>query len=353
MMPTKIQWATDTINPIVGCSHAGSPACDHCYAEGMARRLATMPQTAERYAGVTDEHGHWTGITRFVESELEKPLKWKAPRRIFVGSMTDLFHESVPFEWIDWVFGMMACCPQHTFMVLTKRPARKLQYMTQDGVGRVGYVEGRAKRIMRERGTPIPVGKALRWPLPNVWLGVTAEDQQRADERIPILLQIPAAVRFVSIEPLLGPVNLYKYYAPCRYCEAEKPMMEMCVASDCPQAFNEHNASIDWVIVGGESSHNARPLHPSWARSLRDQCQAAGVPYFFKQWGSWYPFYDRDVDDPDWQNIPKESNTICRMNAAGGQGFHGDRVVYFRKSDKHAAGRLLDGREWSEVPHGL
>jgi len=193
-----------------------------------------------------------------------------------------------------------------------------------------------------------------KWPLSNVWLGVTAENQEQADKRIPILLQTPAAVRYVSVEPMLGPVDLDSYYQQwqCPECGTWESDDRYCTTCSIDRwDFGElDKTGIDWIVCGGESGPGARPCHPDWARSLRDQCQAAGVPFFFKQWGQWYPFYDRDIDDPDWRNVPEEEVGICRLNLAGGHGFHGDRVVYFKRVGKKKAGRLLDGRTWDEMP---
>jgi protein gp37 len=218
--------------------------------------------------------------------------------------MGDLFHPDVPHSFIQKVLYTIRLAKQHTFMVLTKRPERMITFFQQY------YPEG---------------------PIQNLWLGVTAENQEQADKRIPVLLQIPAAIHWVSCEPLLGPINLEWYL---RDSGLKAPHW------------------LDWCVAGGESGPGARPLHPDWARSLRDQCEAAEVPFFFKQWGEWYPFYDRDKDDPDWQHVPEENavSGIRRLNLAGGSGFHGDRVVYLHRAGKKNAGRLLDGREWDEYP---
>ncbi|WP_374309460.1 DUF5131 family protein [Methylocella sp.] len=184
---------------------------------------------------------------------------------------------------------------------------------------------------MRGAGWPDAILRPT-FPLPNVWLGVSAEDQRRADERVPDLLATPAAVRFMSAEPLLGGINFHDWFI---------------------RAVNGFSPAIDWIIVGGESGPRARPMHPDWARSIRDQCAAAGVPLFFKQWGEWGPIYDRDHDDPDWRRCDVIANKTPRgqwLNLAGGQGFHGERVIRVDRIGKRRAGRLLDGREYSEFP---
>jgi protein gp37 len=278
-MPTKIEWTDETWNPIIGCSKI-SEGCQNCYAEKMAHRLAYMGQ--EGYAIVTHKQGGWNGRTyqMFYKNILEKPLHWKKPRKIFVCSMGDLFHKSVPFEWVDKVMAVIALCPQHTFQVLTKRADRMKEYFRQINVGSnvIGdawNILGYNKKYKHEDVLNRP------WPLPNLWLGVTAENQQRADERIPLLLQTPAAKRFVSCEPMLGEIKLYPDYLPIYQhigapCGIEKPDYHR----------TNHKCELDWVIVGGETGHNARMMQPIWVRTIRDQCKAAGVPFFFKKWGT-------------------------------------------------------------------
>jgi protein gp37 len=263
MADTNIEWADKTWNPIIGCTKV-SAGCDHCYAERMACRLALNPQTPQYQNVVSLDGRAWNGKTALVESALMQPLKWKKPSRIFVGSMTDLFHRETPDEWLDRIFAVMALCPQHTFMVLTKRPEGMREYLG---------AECREKRIwdayweVLSRG----IGPGFAWPLPNVWLGVTAENQAMADYRIMPLLGIQSAVHFVSIEPMLGPIKLDK----CWVCKG--PDEEGCW---CEQ---DTQASLRWVICGCESGPGARLMDIAWARSLKDQCVEAGVPFFYKQ----------------------------------------------------------------------
>jgi len=302
---SKIEWTDATWNPITGCAPV-SEGCANCYAkrnaEGRLRGKYGYPQ---------DEPFRVT----FHEDKLEQPLKWRRPRKIFVCSMGDLFHEDVPVEWTNCVFRAIQKAPHHRFMVLTKRPERMHDYL-RNALG------------VRE------------WPrndilFPNLWLGVTAENQQRADERIPVLLDTPAAKCFVSVEPMLGPVDLSEYLPGERWHASECPML----------------SPLDWVICGGETGANARPMHPDWVRSLRDQCKEAQVPFFFKSWGEWAEVYDRDRDDPDWRRCHARSGPSERyLNIKGGQGFHGERVVFMRRIGKRNAGRLLDGRTWDEEP---
>jgi len=329
MANTKIEWADAVWNPVTGCTKI-SPGCQNCYAERMAQRLRGR-------CGYPKEKPFQ--VTLHPE-RLNEPLKWKKPRRVFVCSMGDLFHQDVDPYDIMQIFNVMAKAKHHTFMVLTKRPERMLEVY---------------KRL--RSGTTIPgpyfsiTGKGEGWAgsppsLPdNIWLGVTAENQEQADMRISILLQIPAAVRFVSCEPLLGPINLMEVI--------DENGDSLDVLNGWGRAVGGYDGpitTINWVVIGGETGPNARPMHPDWVRSLSYQCQAAGVPFFFKQWGEWQSFYDRDKDDPDWRNIPREKPGICRLNLAGGCGFHGERVMYFRRVGKKTAGRLLDGSEWSEFP---
>ncbi len=267
---SSIEWTDATWNPITGCSVV-SPGCTSCYAMKLAgTRLKHIPSRA----GLTTDSKAgpvWNGEVRLNSEWLAQPLRWKRPRRIFVCAHGDLFHKSVPDEWIDRVFAVMALAPQHTFQVLTKRAARMRAYCSDPQ--RRNTIELAAEALQPSVCKPWSPKHCFRWPLPNTWLGVSAEDQQRAEERIPELLAIPAAVRFVSAEPLLGPIDFYKASAVMpveRHPWRNGPILQ----------------GIDWVIVGGESGRGARPMRPEWAESLRDQCAAAGVAFFFKQWGS-------------------------------------------------------------------
>ena len=271
---TKIEWTEATWNPITGCS-VTSPGCTNCYAMKLA---GTRLRNHASRAGLTIDTKAgpvWTGEVRFNEQWLDQPLRWKRPRMIFVCAHGDLFHESVPDEWIDRVFAVMARCPQHTFQVLTKRSARMLKYLS----------DPTAREAIDTR-----TDYSTAWPLPNVWLGVSVEDQSRADERIPDLLATPAAVRWLSCEPLLGPVDLSDWMI----CPNARDGLSMDPSTGeyecCTQCdFTGIGLCPDWVVAGGESGPGARPMHPDWARSLRDQCEAASVPFFFKQWGDHLP----------------------------------------------------------------
>ncbi len=309
---SEIAWTDATWNPLVGCSRV-SEGCRHCYAERMAHRLAAMGNKhyeAVTRAVLTLSGKAWNGKVVLVESALDLPLHWKKSRRIFVNSMSDLFHEKVPDEWLYQIFAVMALCPQHTFQILTKRPERMASFF-KEGWDAVfyGYEDTPIYRRVESRGNSgnkewyqedadrvSAAREAIDGrPLPNVWLGVSVEDQATADARIPLLLQTPAAVRWVSYEPALGPVDFDgdPYSGPgwlrgwhtepehWRGCDGS------CSAGRCPepvQVENEHR--LDWLVVGGESGPGARPFDLAWARSVIAQGQAAGVPVFMKQVGA-------------------------------------------------------------------
>ncbi len=256
MSKTNIEWCDAVWNPVRGCSRV-SPGCVNCYAERQALRFSRDPVDAfYGFVKISNGHPQWTGRIELVESKLTEPLRWKQPKRIFVNSMSDLFHEALPDSDIFKVFVVMGASQRHTFQILTKRPRRMLELISE------GKCEG------------FP-----GWPLPNVWLGVSVENQATADERIPLLLQTPAAVRFVSYEPALGPVDFSEYLNVDR----------------CPGC-----RGIDWIIVGGESGPGARPFDIAWARNTVAQCKAAGVACFVKQLGA-LPvdsFYSEDAPAP-------------------------------------------------------
>jgi protein gp37 len=242
---TSIEWTDATWNPVTGCTKV-SAGCKNCYAETIANRR--LP-----HGGFTDRE--FTEV-RCHPERLAIPLHWRKPRRVFVNSMSDLFHETVSDEFIDQVFAVMALCPQHTFQVLTKRPERMLAYCNTANISVFGAL---GQAITERASTLRQEFRAYSWPLPNVWLGVSVEDQATADERIPLLLETTAAVRFVSAEPLLGPIDLSAYM--------RTPL-------------------ISWAICGGESGHGARPCNVAWIRSIVEQCKAAEVAVFVKQIGA-------------------------------------------------------------------
>ena len=294
----------------------------------------------------------------------------RKPQRVGVQFMGDLFHSDVQECFIDRVFAVMALCPQHTFLVLTKRPERMRQYLSDSAyrAERVGidaeHLSGTDRHINDERA---------RWPfpLPNVWMGTSVENQDVADKRIPHLLQTNAAKRWVSVEPMLGPVDLTsvrwskiavnpedfrRVGAPVPY---QAWSLNNVLKSRPANDLNQAKRGLNWIICGGEAGHGARPMHPDWVRSLRDQCQAAGVPFYFKQWGENIPF--------DNVTNNKQRDAFSKASMAGRQSYFGYCVVHgsqglmtgttpgvkpisFAPIGKHLSGFLLDGREWRELP---
>jgi protein gp37 len=363
---TPIEWTDATWNPVTGCAVV-SPGCTNCYAMRLAgTRMKHHPSRA----GLTRDSKAgpvWTGAIRFNEGWLDQPLRWTAPRMIFVCAHGDLFAEGVTDDMLDQVFAVMALAPQHVFQVLTKRPERMREYLRKV----------QANPLRQTRLADLAVLRAQKnvsfsLPLPNVWLGVSVEDQRRADERIPVLLDTPAAVRWISAEPLLGPVDFGPWIPTCYECGAScglrlagMPKVERCTecgeecgpdtepvfSEGCPKCSGElepvcpdcghymvyqhpDTPNLDWIVAGGESGPGARPMHPDWARSIRDQCAAAGVPFLFKQWGNWAALR---ADDGSW---PANAETMCRLLPDGTRHYDGWPM---QRVGKKTAGRILDG----------
>lgn len=274
---TGIEWTEATWNPIRGCSIV-SEGCRNCYAMRQAHRMNHHRGAYEGLTKMTPTGPKWTGKVRTVPELLDLPLRWRKPRRVFVNSMSDLFHEDVPDEFIEQVFVVMARASHHTFQVLTKRPQGMLSLLSDSGTRNVIVNRATAHNV-EDFGVGAP-NPQPNWPLPNVWLGVSVENQETADERIPALLATPAAVRWLSCEPLLGPLDL------------TDPLSDGIPTSEQMQGpsslyFIRHGAPrIDWIVVGGESGPGARPFDLSWARDIVGQCQRASVPVFVKQMGS-------------------------------------------------------------------
>lgn len=380
------------------CVHV-SPGCKHCYAESWNKPRGT---------GLPFKPGHAADVEIILDERmLLQPLRWRAPRKIFVCSMTDLFADFVPDEMIDRVFAVMALAPQHTFQVLTKRAARMRDYLTDSDLsnrisaalgcmldGDWVWTEGKRFRQAIERLIDVFAGMSTDddgnivyhddpWPLPNVWLGVSAEDQRRADERVPDLLATPAAIRFVSAEPLLGPIDFTRLG---NLSTIEKAFPEIVLREkrthprsgdgsvsgfqleavggaassieffQTPDHMGGFSAAsprrfprLDWIIVGGESGKGARPMHPGWARAIRDQCAAAGTAFFFKQWGEYGPC---ETHPP--------GTAVCSVIASSGRHLQGPEAVWGEPGDGRAeiiarfgkarAGRLLDGVEHNAMP---
>lgn len=304
MKTHKIQWLNlpgykgETWNPIIGCSHV-SEGCHNCYAEKMAARVyhCTLknPTVAHlSYCEVLNDDLRWNGDTVLIKERLTEPATWKQPRVVFVCSMGDLFHETVSFYTIDKVMEQMMLHPRHIYILLTKRAGRMAEYFNGGGFMSCVPAEKRA----------------------HIFLGVTAENQEQAMIRIPYLISIPAAVKFLSVEPMLSKVDL----------------------DETLQYTLKHHAGglkncLSWVICGGESGHNARPLHPDWVRSLRDQCQSAQVPFFFKQWGEWKPF-----------------STVDGRQVLPFGKYETETKFGFSKVGKHKSGNLLDGVKHQQYP---
>ena len=346
-MPTKIEWTDEPWNPVTGCSVL-SPGCTNCYAMRLAGgRLQHHPSRI----GLTDTSAAgpvWNGRVRFNKDWLDKPLRWRRPRLIFVCPHGDLFHERVPDAWLDRVFAVFRVAAArnlgHRFQVLTKRPARMRKYIEAAYSTRREQVEQAARDLGFAEST-----QHLPCPLPNLWIGVSVEDQQRADERIPELLRTKAAIYFVSAEPLLGPLDLTDYM--CRphsgygSTHIDADGVERCDLS------SDRIVALDWCIVGGESGPRARPMHPEWATSLCRQCAATRTAFFFKQWGAWKPYSSSEWAglraDPERKHVAwdREGN-LCRYPEGREEAF----AVYAERVDKKQAGRMLEGRRWDEMP---
>lgn len=318
---SKIEWTDHTFNPWEGCQKV-APECDHCYAESRDQRFT---------GGI-----HWGAKAprrRTSAQNWNKPRRWNARaeafyaahgrrQRVFCASLADVFDNAVDTSWREDLWALIRECDQLDWLLLTKRPQNIAKMLPPD------WGDG--------------------WT--HVWLGTSAGTQKTANQNIPHLLKTPAAVRFVSAEPLLGSID----FAAIPKGEISKNITICFGALTGVDGLGHSGPRIDWVICGGESGPNARPMHPDWARDLRDQCMAAGVAFFFKQWGNWTAKIDRDKDDPDWRANYSKANRDgwAILNAEGGTGFHGDRVHLMKRVTKEAAGRSLDGRQWNEVPRG-
>ncbi len=367
---SAIEWTDVTWNPVTGCDRV-SPGCAHCYALTLAARLKGMGQPRYQRDGDPRTSGPGFGVTLHPD-KLDEPLRWRRPRMVFVNSMSDLFHDHVPFVFIAQVFATMAAAPQHTFQVLTKRPERARAVLTSPAFQA-------AELVLSQRP----------WPLPNVWLGVSVENS-RYTYRADVLRETPAAVRFISAEPLLGSLFQETPHrgAMRRDGDAEprdahrgsreeahasrgvRGEAEVATAEDAsPTRQPVDLTGIDWVIVGGESGPGARPMHPDWARELRDACMdergwaftlgygdargpLPGEPaFFFKQHGEWAPsaqmpgVYPGDICwslGPTGTLYTVDQHYVCAPNESDGE--------WLRRVGKKRAGRLLDGREWNEMP---
>lgn len=332
---TEISWADHTFNPWTGCTKV-SPACDHCYAEGWAKR-----------SGLVEWGNH--PRRRTSEANWRQPLKWNreaaatgSRKRVFCASLADVFDNQVPEEWRADLWRLIDETPDLDWLILTKRPQNAAK-----------MVEAARRAVL---GSPDIDARHVTWPWPNVWLGTTVENQEEADRRIPHLLSIPAAKHFLSCEPLLETLRVDyidrerrgRLY-PLRGEEAMRIQYPDGGTGDftLPTRISE---KIDWVIVGGESGPGARPMHPEWARSLRDQCVAAGVPFHFKQWGDWLPGENYGSPLAKWQDGNEGLHPSPDHIEWRHFGTPGEYGAFAIRVGKKAAGRLLDGRLWEEMP---
>lgn len=376
-MSTTIEWTQrpgtkgETWNPTTGCNKV-SQGCKNCYAEVMHKRLRAMHQPKYQR--------HFSdGVVTHADT-LTIPLGWKKPRTVFVNSMSDLFHADVPFAFIDQVFAIMALTPQHTYQILTKRPERMAEYLNTRDTDVYFHTflpkEYLLARVGEDWETFIYEANYKHGNLPNVWVGTSVENQATANERIPHLLRTPAAVRFLSCEPLLGPVNLGQWLQRCPYTKhvdgrshglkwmGDDPYTECVWCGEVRSApsgmvvgTKRTINDIHWVITGGESGPKARPVHPDWARTLRDQCQAAGVPFFFKQWGEWaagtsYTMLDAGHEGELRRFYHYDRNTEITTYHAYPAAYPSGpaQVEVMSKVGKHASGNVLDGRTHQEYP---
>lgn len=337
MAETSIEWTDYTFNPWIGCQKVG-PGCDNCYAESWDARWS---------GGEATRWGPGAPRTRTSDAKWKEPLKWarKAAAfvaehgrrpRVFCASLADVFDNAVDPQWRAGLFDLIRATPELDWQILTKRVGNVADMLPED------WGDG--------------------WS--HVWLGATVVNQDEADRDIPKLLSTPAAVRFLSVEPMLGAIDLrgvdllptlnrgrpaHEYDPEITFdaLTGQSNVNPVCGLED------PYPDGVDWVICGGESGKGARPMHPDWARSLRDQCAAAGVPFFFKQWGHFQVPYDRGVDDPDWRECDRIADLTPNgkwLNLEGGHGFHGERVVRIDPVGKAAAGRTLDGATHDAFP---
>ena len=319
---STIEWTDATWNPVTGCTKV-SQGCKNCYAETWAnRKMGEFSKDKNR--GFKDIVLH--------EDKLEIPLRWRKPRKIFVNSMSDLFHKDIPEHFIDKVFAIMILSPRHTFQILTKRPERMKEYFDK---GRerlvVDWINASYEMGLADKNDDPDIAACQifnsvkrKYPFQNIWLGVSVEDQKTADERIPILLQVPAAVSWISAEPLLGEINLKKKW--------------MQIMSE-GQFLNDVECGIkpeilDWVVVGGESGHKARLMHPDWVRRIKADCDSAKVPFFFKQWGEWVD--PTQIPDYDYHIKYAEKIEINNRN--------------YYKLGKSVSKNFIDGKQYLEMP---
>lgn len=400
MANTKIEWCDATLNVFRGCLKV-SEGCKNCYAITTAHQLNTRfknagneaaRKVAAKYEGLTKVLGNgeknWTGEVQVDYDTMMQPFKWKKGKRIFVNSMSDVFYEKISVADIAILFAVMFLTPQHTYMILTKRPERMNEVLnSSEFVAKVCVAVDliRTYRSIAD-GNPLTsaefeavkitlndytTGNSLRidkapietFPFPNIWLGVSVENQATADERIPLLLSTPAHIRFLSMEPLLGEVDLMQIPVGNYFLNTVKgTIYSAAKLSDIREPYESYyQDKIDWVIVGGESGSKARPMNPLWVQKIQEECEKASVPFFFKQWGEWSPnlLADNMKKLVDWPELAKRPNTQLRNCFLGSSNkivvpdvkVHFNELLYrMYKIGKHKAGRLLNGKEYNEFP---
>lgn len=308
---TKIEWADATVNFWAGCTKV-SPACDNCYAEKMASRLWGLKW------GPGERRQHFLGAVETLAKLDRKAQKLGTLISVFINSLSDLFDNEVNDADRMDAFEAMAMFRNLVFLVLTKRIGNVRPYTQRDSLAFDLISDGR------------------------VWLGITVCNQEEADRDIPKLLAVPAAKRFLSMEPLLGPV----YLGLCDCDHGSIPAPNNVGGVTCPKCNGTGGRVVDWVIVGGESGPNARPMHPDWARSLRDQCQAAGVPFMFKQWGEYSGDPAMLAEPRKWTMVDRDGKTLASAGSTANMG----PITHVAKVGKMTAGRLLDGLEHNGRP---
>lgn len=318
MKQTAIEFIEGSWNPIRGC-HAVSAGCENCWAERIAGRYAKKGETYYGIAKLVKDKPKWTGKVQWVGEKFWDPLDW-SPRRVLVGSMTDLFYPKIIDEWRDNIFGLICMLPSHRFMVQTKHVEEMREYFTHPKVFK--RIEAAARQLYKERYHSRYVSAGhLKGPLANTWLGVSVENQKAADERIPILQDIPAPLRWVQGAPLIDQVSLAKYL--------------------------KGRKAIDWVIADGESGEDARPCDPAWMRLLRDECKAAKKPFFLHQWGAWVP-----ATTDQLKEMYGDIKPILQFWKSGDMSVNlvrSDKLT-MQKSAKKMEGALLDGEDWKQIP---
>lgn len=351
MRNTNIEWCDDSWNPMRGCSRV-SQGCVNCYAEAISARFIHEGQPYEGLAKRTPAGPRWTNKVRFIPEQLLGPTRWTKPRRIFVNSMSDTFHEGFTDEEIDQVFAVMGLAYWHTFIVVTKRSDRMRRYLSDPTTpARLQVIVG---RMLAERATGIAIPSSeLLWPLKNVWLLVSVEDMKTANERLHDLMRTPAFVHGVSAEPLLELLTLEPWMKSwCPKCETHLPAIgKHYVGRKCGRC-GTLASGLDWVVSGGEGSnhptHTPRPWKPSWPASLQLQCERNGAAFFWKQNGDWCYF---DANSPCLSRL--STGPVARVD---GETYRGEHLYHWGEGNmsvrigKKKAGRLLYGVEWMDYP---